>query len=60
MERFDRNRAYIVIQLLIGCYYSKYSKYRSTIIVFKGKNEIAREIGLGTKEDIYRIINKAI
>tara|TARA_B100001029_G_C14970017_1_gene399647 strand:+ start:462 stop:833 length:372 start_codon:yes stop_codon:yes gene_type:complete len=35
-------------------------KYWSTIIVFKGKNEIAREIGLVTKEDIYRIINKAI
>ncbi len=35
-------------------------KYWSTIVVFKGKNEIAREIGLVEKEDIYRIINKAI
>ncbi len=35
-------------------------KYWSTIVVFKGKKEIAREIGLVEKEDIYRIINKAI
>ena len=35
-------------------------KYWSTIVVFKGKNEVAREIGLVEKEDIYRIINKAI
>ncbi len=35
-------------------------KFWTTIVVFKGKNEIAREIGLTKKEDIYKIINKAI
>ena len=32
----------------------------STIVVFKGKKEISREIGLVNKEDIYNIIRKGI
>ena len=35
-------------------------KYWSTIVVFKGKKEVAREIGLISKEEIYKIIEKGI
>ena len=35
-------------------------KFWSTIVVFKGQNEVAREIGLRNKEDIYQIIKKGI
>tara|TARA_B100001123_G_scaffold198769_1_gene226073 strand:+ start:128 stop:499 length:372 start_codon:yes stop_codon:yes gene_type:complete len=35
-------------------------KFWTTIVIFKGENEIAREIGLVKKEDIYKVINKAI
>ena len=34
--------------------------YWTTIVVFKGKNEIAREIGLTNKDQIYDLINKGI
>ncbi len=35
-------------------------KFWTTIVIYKGKNEIAREIGLTKKEDIYKIIEKGI
>ena len=35
-------------------------KYWATIVVFKGKKEVAREIGLISKEEIYKIIEKGI
>ena len=35
-------------------------KFWSTIVVFKGQNEVAREIGLRSKENIYKIIKKGI
>jgi len=35
-------------------------KFWSTIVVYKGKNEVARKIGLSNKEDIYQIIKKGI
>ena len=34
--------------------------YWTTIVVFKGKKEIARDIGLTSKEQIYNLINKGI
>jgi len=35
-------------------------KFWTTIVIFKGQNEIAREIGLVKKEDIYKLIKKGI
>ena len=35
-------------------------KFWTTIVVYKGQNEIAREIGLVKKEDIYKLIKKGI
>ena len=35
-------------------------KFWATIVVFKGNKEIAREIGLNKKVDIYNIIKKGI
>ena len=35
-------------------------KFWTTILVFKGKQEVAREIGLSNKDDIYKIIKEAI
>ena len=34
--------------------------YWTTIVVFKGKKEIVRDIGLTDKEQIYNLINKGI
>ena len=34
--------------------------YWTTIVVFKGKNEVAREMGLTDKDQIYNLINKGI
>ena len=35
-------------------------KFWTTIVVYKGQNEIIREIGLVNKEDIYQLIKKGI
>ena len=35
-------------------------KFWTTIVVYKGHNEIGRKIGLTKKEDIYQLINKGI
>ena len=35
-------------------------KFWTTIVVYKGKDEIARKIGLVNKEDIYNIIKQGI
>ena len=35
-------------------------RFWTTIVVFKGKKEVAREIGLVRKEEIYKIIEKGI
>tara|TARA_B100000427_G_C15356519_1_gene527862 strand:+ start:140 stop:511 length:372 start_codon:yes stop_codon:yes gene_type:complete len=35
-------------------------KFWTTIIVYKGQNEIGRKIGLVKKEDIYQLIRKGI
>ena len=35
-------------------------KFWTTIVVYKGQNEIVRKIGLVKKEDIYQLINKGI
>ena len=35
-------------------------KFWTTIVVYKGQNEIVREIGLVKKEDIYQLIKKGI
>ena len=35
-------------------------KFWTTIVVYKGQNEIGREIGLVKKEDIYQLIKKGI
>ena len=35
-------------------------KFWTTIVVYKGQNEIDRKIGLVKKEDIYRLIRKGI
>ena len=35
-------------------------KFWTTIVVYKGNNEISRKIGLTKKEDIYQLINKGI
>ena len=35
-------------------------KFWTTIVVYKGQNEIVRKIGLVKKEDIYQIIKKGI
>jgi thiol-disulfide isomerase/thioredoxin len=35
-------------------------KFWTTIVVYKGQNEIIREIGLVKKEDIYQLIKKGI
>ena len=35
-------------------------KFWTTIVIYKGQNEISREIGLVNKEDIYLLINKGI
>tara|TARA_B100000427_G_scaffold91313_2_gene75410 strand:+ start:418 stop:789 length:372 start_codon:yes stop_codon:yes gene_type:complete len=35
-------------------------RFWTTIVVFKGKKEVAREIGLIRKEEIYKIIEKGI
>ncbi len=35
-------------------------KFWTTIVIFKGQNEIVREIGLIKKEDIYKLIKKGI
>ena len=34
--------------------------YWTTIVVFKGQNEVGREMGLTDKEQIYDLINKGI
>ena len=34
--------------------------YWTTIVVFKGKNEVGREMGLTDKDQIYNLINKGI
>ena len=34
--------------------------YWTTIVVFKGEKEVAREIGLTDKDQIYNLINKGI
>ena len=34
--------------------------YWTTIVVFKGESEVAREIGLTDKDQIYNLINKGI
>ena len=34
--------------------------YWTTIVVFKGQNEVGREIGLTDKDQIYSLINKGI
>tara|TARA_B100001250_G_scaffold193381_1_gene166236 strand:- start:627 stop:995 length:369 start_codon:yes stop_codon:yes gene_type:complete len=34
--------------------------YRSTIVVYKNNNEIARAIGITKKEEIYSLINQGI
>jgi len=34
--------------------------YWTTIVVFKGQNEVGREIGLTDKDQIYNLINKGI
>ena len=35
-------------------------KFWTTIVVYKGQNEIGRKIGLVKKEDIYQLIRKGI
>ena len=35
-------------------------QYWTTIVVYKGKDEIAREIGLTNKDQIYKLIKKGI
>ena len=35
-------------------------KFWTTIVVYKGQNEISRQIGLVKKEDIYQLIKKGI
>ena len=35
-------------------------QYWTTIVVYKGKKEIAREIGLTSKDQIYELIKKGI
>ena len=35
-------------------------KFWTTIVVYKGNNEISRKIGLTKKEDIYQLIKKGI
>ena len=35
-------------------------KFWSTIVIYKGKKEVVREIGLVIKEDIYNIIKKGV
>ena len=35
-------------------------KYWTTIVVFKGQNEVGREMGLTDKDQIYNLINKGI
>ena len=35
-------------------------KYWSTIVVFKGQEEIAKKIGLVSKDEIYKLIKKGI
>ena len=35
-------------------------KFWTTIVVYKGNNEISRKIGLTKKEEIYQLINKGI
>ena len=35
-------------------------QYWTTIVVYKGKDEIAREIGLTSKDQIYELIKKGI
>ena len=35
-------------------------KFRTTIVIYKGQNEIGRKIGLVKKEDIYQLIKKGI
>ena len=35
-------------------------KFWTTIVVYKGQNEIVREIGLVKKKDIYQLIKKGI
>ena len=35
-------------------------KFWTTIVVYKGQNEIVRKIGLVKKEDIYQLIKKGI
>ena len=34
--------------------------YWTTIVVFKGQNEVGREMGLTDKDQIYKLINKGI
>ena len=34
--------------------------YWTTIVVFKGESEVAREIGLTDKDQIYNLIDKGI
>ena len=34
--------------------------YWTTIVVFKGQNEVGREMGLTNKDQIYDLINKGI
>ena len=35
-------------------------QYWTTIVVYKGKDEVAREIGLTSKDQIYELIKKGI
>jgi len=35
-------------------------KFWTTIVVYKGRKEISRQIGLDNKEDIYQLIKKGI
>ena len=35
-------------------------KFWTTIVIYKGQNEIGRKIGLVKKEDIYQLIKKGI
>jgi len=35
-------------------------KFWTTIVVYKGQNEVVREIGLVKKKDIYQLIKKGI
>ena len=50
---FEQNRNKDIAKLLN-------INYWATIVVYKNKNELAREIGIHNKEDIYNLIKKGI